>query len=402
MTDHQPNWDDDHWLEATDSKSSWARGCRWLQSWWRETQLGQPAGAWRPVREGETPRRTKPVASMLPLSIGWDANYLTDDARHVAERLGADHAGGLVDEDRLRRNLLASQPACLNLFAPLAQHPDVVRRWLTTAVPSLPGDLEIDQVLFEWAPPPAEHFGGGSAFDAFITYRADGQRGFVGIETKYAEHLPSQAPKTIRQPYLGYTQTRPWWRPGAVEELLALETRQFWLNTLLAQSLVERGSEGFDTGTVIVVSCAADRAALDATVAVAAQQTDAAPEAAAVRLQWSSYEDVLAAAEGTDGLVEWCDRFRRRYLDFTPVAHKLDASDPRLHPIQPRTDAHTALQQRVTEARAVAERVLPDGSVIDRGFADSGGKASLIDVLVAAERLAQATDALKASRQRLA
>jgi hypothetical protein len=107
-----PSWDDDYWLEARDTE--WRRGCRWLQSCWRETELGLPAGPHRPPTPGKEPRRTRPVASTLPLDVDWSVNYLTPEAATAAERLVETHAGGLVDNDRLRRNLLSSQPVCIN------------------------------------------------------------------------------------------------------------------------------------------------------------------------------------------------------------------------------------------------------------------------------------------------
>lgn len=395
-------WDDAYWIEETDAKSPWARGCRWLQSWWREVEIGCPPGEWKPVAQDKEPRRTKRVASMLPVGTDWQTNFLSPEAAAVAQDLGRRHSGGIVDEDRLRRNLLASQPACVNLFAPLASHPEVLRRWLRHAVPRLPDGLEIESVEFEWAPQPAEHFGGGSAFDAFITYRSGGKRGFVAVETKYAEHLASQAPKRIRQPYIGFTESRAWWRPGAEIRLLDPATRQFWLNTLLAQSLVERGTEAFDEGVAIVVSCAADDDALSAAVAVAAEQVEDATEPAAVRIHWSSYEEILDAAENVSELAKWRAAFRRRYLDFSPVAHKLPADDPRLNTVDRYTSAVDGLRERLELARAVSERVTGAGSVAQEVVDSPHGRASTVDLLVAARRLDDSVEALKSARRRLA
>lgn len=214
-------------------------------------------------------------------------------------------------------------------------------------------------------PPPEDHFRGGSAFDAFITYRSGDRRGFVAIEAKYAEDLAGQAPKRVRDVYVEYTCTKPWWREVAEHRLMAPEARQFWLSVLLAQSLADRG-QGFDEGSSIVLTCRGDQAALDATVAVACEVVDDTSDAAAISPQWSSFEDVLAASEEVGALDAWRSAFTRRYLDYSPVEHKLKPDDPRVQPSgEPGREAIAELQSRRALARAVAERVVGEDSILD-------------------------------------
>ena len=206
---------------------------------------------------------------MLSEDVDWTANFFTPAAARAAQGLSATHTGGIVDEDRLRRNLLSSQPACLNLFAPLADRPDTVATWLRSAIPTLPEDLTVERIEFEWAPPPHQHFGGGSAFDAFVTYTSGHGRGFVGIETKYAEDLAEQAPGRIRDTYSDFTRDSGLWLPDAAPRLMQPRLRQLWLNTLLGQSLLLRGDGRFARGAVMVLTCRDDIDALDSTVDVA-------------------------------------------------------------------------------------------------------------------------------------
>lgn len=154
-------WDDSAWEEAADTP--WAAGCRWLQAWWRKERLSAPPG---PHRVSDPDRL---VASMLPVD-GWhDANFLNADVvAAVEQRLGQHDAGGLINPDRLRRNLLSSQPLCFNLFGYLAHHPDLVARWLR----SIGCDaVEVTTVKVESAPVKEKPSGGGAAFDAFVEYR---------------------------------------------------------------------------------------------------------------------------------------------------------------------------------------------------------------------------------------
>lgn len=312
MTDERRDaaWDDRSWAEHD---TPWTAGCRWLQAWWRHHELGLAPGARRPT----DPDRL--VASMLPFDAPTDANFLTADiASSVRARLAEGNHSGIIDSDRLMRNLLSSQPTCFNLFGPFVDEPDALLGWVRTI------DQAADTVTgarFEWAPPRLDHFGGGSAFDALVTYgTTNGDNRFLGVEVKYAENL-EESSITVRDPYREYTEANGLWREGAAGRLDTPRLRQFWLNTLLGQSLVKRGT-GFQAGTVVIVAPGADRSAAAATDAVRTELID--PDQ---WLRWSPYEAVLAAVDDQDA---WKRRFRQRYLDFSPVRHLLFAHDPRV------------------------------------------------------------------------
>jgi hypothetical protein len=133
------DWDVPQWTERDDD--AWAASGRWLQAWWRAAVLELPAG---PVT---TQRRRGPVASMLPAEVGWDANFLSDEASEAARHLVEYHAGGIVDTDRLRRNLLSSQPLCVNLFEHLQHHPQDLLAWLRSLGLEV---TDIEEVRLEW------------------------------------------------------------------------------------------------------------------------------------------------------------------------------------------------------------------------------------------------------------
>lgn len=302
-------WDDPRWVE---SDTAWAGGCRWLQSWWRAHELRAEPGPLSASNE-------RLVCSMLPLDCGTEANFLDGDiAAAVRTRLSEGEHSGIITEDRLYRNLLSSQPACFNLFGPFVNCPNDLLGWVRTLDPAA---AEVRAVRFEWAPDRTAHFGGGSAFDAFLDY-ATGSGGprFIGVECKYAENL-AQSSIRVRDVYVDFTNGSPHWQTGAAQVLNEKRHRQFWLNTLLAQSLVERGAGLYEAGFVAVVALGADTSAVQATDAVRNQLVE--PDR---WLRWSPYESVLAAVTGHD---EWKQRFTRRYVDFEPVAHLLGRRDPR-------------------------------------------------------------------------
>jgi hypothetical protein len=297
----EPAWD--RMVEKGDTP--WKARLRRRQSWYREQVLGLPPG------DGGRPPR--PVASMLPadaVEADPTLNFLCDPLIETAARArAASNDGGIVERHRLYHNLLSSQPLCFNLFAGLAQDPDQ----LLAVVRDVFGVADVVGVgtpLFEWAPPKAEHLDSGSAFDCFIPYQTGGGGlGFVGVETKYAEHLADQqrSTRTIYRertdaPGSGFTA-------GAADRLDRPATCQLWYNALLAQSLrttIDKYAEGF----IVMLACADDHAALDATDLLRAELDD--PDRL---VRHATYEAVLAAA----GDAPWADNLRLRYLDLNPA-----------------------------------------------------------------------------------
>ena len=113
-------------------------------------------------------------------------NFLTPDIFQLARQRAA--AGtGAVEEFRLMRNMLSSQPMAFNLFGKLALNHDLA----TELVRALWGAhvKRVTDVRFEWAPQPAdEYLDDRTAFDVFIEYEGDGgHAGFIGIEVKLTE-----------------------------------------------------------------------------------------------------------------------------------------------------------------------------------------------------------------------
>lgn len=379
MNSEQAQWDDPAWLEKGDN--SWARGCRWLQGWWRENRLSPPLPAGLSL--GKRPRT---VVSMLPADAGM-ANFLTPEAAAAAQaRLESGETSGIVDRERLLRNLLSSQPACFNLFGPFSARPNGLLAWVQSIDPEA---AEVTGIRFEWAPAPERHFGGGSAFDAMIDYRSATGPRFLGVEVKYAENLASTSIKTVRRPYRRFmAENGSLWLEGAERRLDRPHLRQLWFNVLLAQSLVLNGKE-HERGTVVVVACAADVSARRATGEVRMELEHSARDQ---WLQWSPYEDVLAATDQGP----WADEFRVRYLDFGPVSHLLAADDPRIAPGPPDLAG-------LGDLLTAADRVLADGSILEQiDQAVNEGRldrAALLDLEALSERAGALAADLKTWRQ---
>ena len=284
---------------ASDTK--WRAQYRGLQSWYRETVLRVPAGEKAPNRL---------VGSMLPAEIvaaNPGLNFLTPEiAAYVERRIAEVKAdNGTIEVDRLRRNMLSSMPLCFNLFG----HLRTVRVAAAEVLSSL---LELDisqieRVEVEWAPPPAEHLGDRTAFDAFIEYRtSDGARAFLGIETKYTEPFIQASYQSDR--YRALTEDpRNGFKPGAYARLTGPKTNQLWRNALLALSL--RTKEGYAQGHVLVVACREDAGAVKALGGLRAELAD--PESL---LRAVALEHLISAFSERTDTKQWATAFEGRYL----------------------------------------------------------------------------------------
>ena len=293
-----PAWDDPILLPKSEGK--WIKQYRLLQSWYRETVIGAPPGKYGNYFQKSW------------LEDHPDANYLTPEVvEYVKQRVPEVKAeGGTLEPNRLKSNLLSSMPLCFNLFGHLNAH-----RVVAAKVMSLAFGLDIatvENIRVEWSPDRAVHLDDRTAFDAYVEYRThDGKRGFVGVETKYTETF---SPKVYDQDSYRRVTNRlgSGFRPGAADALKAKPTNQLWRNALLVVSL--RQVEQFDYGHVAVVTCENDPVLPKAVLRFEGQLTD--PPSL---LRKVSYEKIIDAAGQHPELSDWAARFRKRYLDLSPV-----------------------------------------------------------------------------------
>jgi hypothetical protein len=195
------------------------------QSWYRSTVLGLAHGV-GPQRGG------RPLGNCLTAEDGeGGANFLSPDIFGVAQQR-LDEPGGTVERYRLLHNMLSSQPMCFNLFGPLALDLELATRLIAVV---LPGRVAaVLDVKLEWAPEPAaDHLGDRTAFDALVIYRQpDGQRAFLGIETKLTEPFSQNVHDGPL--YRRWMDERAPWRPEAFGSVANLEHNQLWRDHLLA------------------------------------------------------------------------------------------------------------------------------------------------------------------------
>ena len=289
-----------------DSDSAWRAKYRLLQSWYRETVLDVPPGIGG---------RGRLVGSMLATEAVQDRpglNFLTQEiADYVEQRIPQiQRAGGTIDVDRVRRNMLSSMPLCFNLFGYLRGH--------AADAAAVLGDklgldiATIDQIGVEDAPPADEHLGDRTAFDALIGYRTrGGQRGFLAVETKYTDEFSKRQYEA--ESYTRLTEDpKSGFRAGAAEHLKGRATNQVWRNALLALSLRHKGK--YDLGHAVVIACRGDSGAEKAVAGLRSELVE--PESLIRSVALEELVDAFVARPATKA---WALEFRRRYLDLSPV-----------------------------------------------------------------------------------
>ena len=179
---------------AVRGDSSWQRALRATQSTWREQQGLEPAR----LIVGDEER---PLGSRLtPEDAEAGRNFLTETIwRRVQAELDTNaQASGaerrVLQVDRLKANLLSSQPLCFNLFAELDEDRRLATRAFRLLWPTRVRDVQ--HVEFEWSPGRGddEFLGNRSAFDVAVFHtKPDGGQGVLGIEVKYHENLKAEA-----------------------------------------------------------------------------------------------------------------------------------------------------------------------------------------------------------------
>jgi len=291
---------------------------RFHQSWYRRYKLGLSPG---PNLYAKDPSEL--FGSRLTSRDGAAGkNFLTAEIFRVAqERLGKGCGfANEKDRSRLMYDLLSSQPMCFNLFGPLARDLDLATRLVRT-LPGLPADIEVTNVALEYAPKEHLHLGDATSHDAFVEYgRADGERGFVGIETKLTEPF-SATSYPFNERYSRWMKVPGWWwSKGSETQFPDREFNQLWRNHLLAFAMLKQDPPTYSEAFAAVLYHDDDTSCLKA---MRSYRSHLRPEAQDTLLDWplSMVLEAWPDALETPDERSWFADFRLRYWD-------LDASQP--------------------------------------------------------------------------
>lgn len=219
--------------------TDFAAYARFLQSKWRETK--------------GYPQLKDRLGNFLDTDFAWKykVNFLTENIRHLVTREieNAKNSGALISEPRIWNNLLSSQPLCFNLFGELSYDLNLATRYFQHLFPN-----KIDvvtEILFEYSPGrgEAKYLRDHSAFDFFVKYTKNNQRGFIGIEVKYAESLREESKekseRNFKPEYQNITDSCGIFKPESVPYLMKPPLSQIWRDHLLCLATKQDFDEGF-------------------------------------------------------------------------------------------------------------------------------------------------------------
>lgn len=241
--------------EATDFK----RRARWQQRWWREAQ-GLPMGH-NPVPGGGE----RPNGSRIPLEAALvdGSNLLSAEiVQAVHQRIERPQRHQMLDEARLWSDLLSSMPMCFNLFGEAAVDDGRLAAAVDALWPDHPSVAS--ELIFEWSPGrrDCDYLSNRTAFDAAVLLDLGGEeRGVIGIETKYHEHMKRErTPHEQRRlpRYREVTEQSGIFKAGWEAEVVGTDLQQIWLDHLLVLAMLQHPTERWAWGRLVLVHPAAN------------------------------------------------------------------------------------------------------------------------------------------------
>lgn len=294
-------WDDPALLVT--GEPALIRRLRLQQSWYRSEVLGVAPGL------GGRAGLERLVGSMVSIEAVAERpalNFFDDDqiATYVDQRVADHRSGGrgLISEDRLRRNLLSSQPMAFSIAAKLRSAPDAPA--ILSALTGLP-IVHVDWVEAEWGPDRTEHLDDNTACDLASSGRlGDGRTVVVGIESKYSEPLERGIAGRPER-YDAAIESSDWLGPDFRSVMASAGHNQLCRDLLLVASMESSGVA--DVGLAMVITMEQDSLTRDAISRV--QSAMVKPD----RLRWVSWQTVVEVLERSS-LAEFGERFGARYL----------------------------------------------------------------------------------------
>lgn len=173
---------------------------------------------------------------------------------------------------------------------------------------------EVTAVRLEYAPSPASaYLDDRTAFDALMEYvTEEGERGFVGIETKLSE--PFSQRHCDGEAYRRWMTADSPWRPDAHERVDAIVHNQLWRDHLLAWAMIQRAGSPWSEGRLLVLHHPIDQHC--------ARVVDGYRELLRDDETFESrtLDDVVRAWKAAAPEAGWIDSFAVRYTALEPSA----------------------------------------------------------------------------------
>ncbi|GJE44610.1 PGN_0703 family putative restriction endonuclease [Methylobacterium soli] len=288
---------------------------RFLQALWREDRE-------LPIGLHIDPRgKRRRLGSRISMSAGGDgANFLHPRIIPVvAHALHYREPGAAYDVDRLKTNLLSSQPLTFNLFGLLARDLDLATRFMAELFPGLM--QTVTHLTFEHSPSRGEarFTRDGTAFDVAIRGRtATGERVFVAVEVKYSESTYEAVPRFSSR-YAEIAQASGLFIDPAAPALTTNPCQQLFRQHCLAATILNQGLA--DRAVLTFIAPSHNTLAHTAAAAYMRLLTD--PLTGPLPFIPLTLERVITAIAAA-GLPEHARALHRRYSDWWLVDGELE------------------------------------------------------------------------------
>ncbi|KQT09039.1 hypothetical protein ASG40_10270 [Methylobacterium sp. Leaf399] len=288
---------------------------RFLQALWREDR-DLPIG----YHTDSLGKRRRRLGSCIGTSAGEQGtNFIHPDIVPVVARaLAYREPGAVYDVDRLKTNLLSSQPLTFNLFGLLARDLALATRFMAEFIPGLMKD--VTDLAFEHSPGrgDARFTQDGTAFDVVVRGRSEtGERLFVGIEIKYSESSFETVPRFSPR-YAAIAPTANLFVDPAAAALRANPCQQLFRQHCLAATILDQGL----ADRAVLVLIAPQHNTLTATAATTFTRHLRDPAGGPIPFIPRTLEQAITALAAT-GLTDHARALHRRYADWWLVDGEL-------------------------------------------------------------------------------
>jgi hypothetical protein len=242
------------------------------------------------------------------------ANFISPEiAKLVRREIAYREDGALIDETRLRTNMLSSHPAVFNFFGGLKLDLDLATASMQSIAPDFVG--EVTDVLFEHSPArrhPA-FTNDRTAFDVLLKCTTVQHRnGFIAVELKYSETM-QEPPANLRPRYDELSRLSGLYKDPDHLALRSNPLQLLWRQHLLSRAMILNGL--YTCGRFIVVAPSYNFHVQDA---VHEYRQHLAGSEGTVEFDMVSFDDLTKCIARAGG-EELSRSLHARYCDFKAV-----------------------------------------------------------------------------------
>jgi hypothetical protein len=282
----------------------WRKKIRTHQGWWRAFVLGVPQGEYLDRKN----KIWKKVCNrVFEETSSEDINFVSESAAKAVKKTLEKRemvSSGIVDESRLRYNLLSSQPLCFNFFGELDEDHDFGLKVLQTWWPDC---SKLNQVFFEFAPKTIDS-DDNSAFDIAFEVERGNKVGIIGLECKYTDSFSFKPQKSKvfygdigskgHDRYLEiFEGSRESFSNDYYEYVRDKEINQLFRNQLIAERVIQNPKLKYDFVKTGLFCFEGDKAAIKSGYKLKSMLTDSEG------FQVITYHDFIEAVQKLD--LDW-------------------------------------------------------------------------------------------------